>query len=246
MRLRLGLLQESAAIQKQEVKEAAEAAAKRHKHPTQTIKTEAETIADEKAAARARERAEETETKKAPRVRIRPLSEAKAVESGATFISEAFLFTVAGSLIFLESWRSRRKETSRREDVADRLSDLEESEKAARRALVELEREVLRLRAKEDKDVRNPLKRILPREVWDVKENPDDKEDQKELNWISRLARLARTTKEDDTARAVLAADAPGPAETILGESDAALAATARKREDTEAMARAATGNKPS
>lgn len=58
-------------------------------------------------------------------VRIRPLSEAKAIDTGANFISETFLFLVGGSLILFESWRSRRKENIRREDVAERLEKLE-------------------------------------------------------------------------------------------------------------------------
>lgn len=43
-----------------------------------------------------------------------------------------------------------------------RLEDLEESEKAAREALVELEREVLSLSAKHEKDKTKSMRRILP------------------------------------------------------------------------------------
>lgn len=55
---------------------------------------------------------------------VKPLSEAKAIESGATFIAEAFLFAVAASLIVAESWRSSSKESRRRETIAEGIEDL--------------------------------------------------------------------------------------------------------------------------
>jgi optic atrophy 3 protein len=124
MRLRLGLLQDPAVIERQVAKELAEAEAKRKKAQIPTVKTEAQTIRDD--AARAKEKEDLTEKAKAARKpRIRPLSEAKAIESGATFISESFLFLVAGGIIVFESWRSKRKENTRREDVSERLQSLE-------------------------------------------------------------------------------------------------------------------------
>jgi ribosomal protein L29 len=218
MRMRLGILQDTAAIDKAHAKEAAEAAAKKHKLEIPTVKTEAQMKADEKAAAKAAK--ESTEPKPAPILRIRPLSEAKAVDTGATFISEAFLFGVAASLIFFESWRSRRKETSRHEDVADRLAELEESEKAARRALVELEREVLQLRAKNSTGTttNSSMKRILPRDIWDVPEKDENNDDEKSKSWLSRIAAYISSR---DTEKAT---NEPGPAEKILVQSDAALA----------------------
>ncbi|RMZ87623.1 hypothetical protein DV736_g5150, partial [Chaetothyriales sp. CBS 134916] len=153
MRWRIGLLQDAAAVEKQAAREAAQDAAKRHKHNNiPTVKTEAQTKADEEAAAKAAKEATSEPAKPKSQPRIRPLSEAKAIESGANFISETFLFSVAAGLILVESWRSRKKESTRRDGVAERLADLEFSEKAARHALVELEREVLRLRAKESTD----------------------------------------------------------------------------------------------
>jgi optic atrophy 3 protein len=221
MRLRLGLLRDTATIEKQAAREAADAAAKKHRHSIPTVKTEAQTLADEKAA---KEKARSPEAPKSTsKPRIRPLSEAKAIESGATFISEAFLFGVAGSLIVFESWRSRRKENTRREDVADRLGDLEESEKAARRALVELEREVLALRAKHEKNTNKNVKRILPKEVW-VQEEKEETEDAAESQgWLSRISSYILSKK--DGAGEGNAANEPGPAEKILSASDAALAA---------------------
>lgn len=201
MRLRLGLLQDSAAIEKQAAREAAEAKAKKQKLEAPTVKTEAQTKADEAAAAREKEKGTTTTKVTPPKPRIRPLSEAKAIDSGANFISEAFLFLVAGGLIVFESFRSRRKETSRREDVAGRITELEESERAARRALVELEKEILRLRAKEKGIFAPSTKHILPKEIWEVEEQ-EEKEDEAQsagwLSWIQRLWPAQGTTAEHE------------------------------------------------
>jgi hypothetical protein len=64
---------------------------------------------------------------------IRPLNDARAVELGASFMSEAILFSVAGLTIFAEAWRSSRKAGAKTLSVdeaiarleAERLSDLE-------------------------------------------------------------------------------------------------------------------------
>lgn len=56
---------------------------------------------------------------------IRALSETKAIATGATFISEAFLFTVAVSLILGESYRGYRKDNKRRDLVEERFDALE-------------------------------------------------------------------------------------------------------------------------
>jgi hypothetical protein len=229
MRMRLGILQDTAAIDRAHAKEAAEAASKKQKAEIPTVKTEAQMKVDEKAAAKAKESAE---PKAAPKPRIRPLSEAKAVDTGATFISEAFLFGVAASLILFESWRSRRKETSRREDVADRLAELEESEKAARRALVELEREVLQLRAKKaTATTTSSTKRILPRDVWDVPEKDENEDDEKAKSWLSRIVTYISSRDSDK------ATNEPGPAEKILAQSEAALAEKHRKALEDAAKA---------
>ncbi|KAI8084620.1 optic atrophy 3 protein-domain-containing protein [Halteromyces radiatus] len=56
---------------------------------------------------------------------IRPLNDARAIESGANFISEAFVFGVAASIIIAENWRSRNKDKNRRNYVDDALESLE-------------------------------------------------------------------------------------------------------------------------
>ena len=212
--MRLGILQDTAAIDRAHAKAAAEATSKKHKPEIPTVKTEAQMKADEKAAAK-----ESAEPKAAPKPRIRPLSEAKAVETGANFISETFLFGVAAGLILFESWRSRRKETSRREDVADRLAELEESEKAAKRALVELEREVLQLTAKNATGTSTSnLKRILPRDVWDTPEKDENNNYEKTKSWLDRIAAYV-SSRDSNQAKST-----PGPAEIILVQSEAAIA----------------------
>ncbi|KAJ5999896.1 hypothetical protein N7481_000305 [Penicillium waksmanii] len=120
MRLRLGSIRDTTASRKQA---AAEAEAKKHLAKSPTVKTEAATKAEQDALDKAKAAAEEAA--KPHHYRIRPLSESKAIESGANFISESFLFLVAGGLIVFESWRSRNKESTRREGVEDRLNALE-------------------------------------------------------------------------------------------------------------------------
>ena len=185
--MRLGLLQSSAALDRQAAREAAEAQAKKHKRQAPTVKTEEQTKADEAAAAREKEKPQEP-PKAPPKPRIRPLSEAKAIDTGANFISEAFLFLVAGGLIVFESMRSRRKESSRREDVADRLAELEESEKAARNGLLALEHEVIRLRSQlEDRPHQKDSKRILPKDIWEQDEEGEEVETPSLLSRITHM-----------------------------------------------------------
>jgi hypothetical protein len=71
--------------------------------------------------------------------KIRPLNESKAIDAGANFISEAFLFAVAGGLILLESLRSRRKESNRQDMVQERLYLPETKNGQDERGLEELE-----------------------------------------------------------------------------------------------------------
>ncbi|KAI4245923.1 MAG: hypothetical protein LQ352_006481 [Teloschistes flavicans] len=186
MRLRLGLLQDTAAIDKQIARDAAEAQAKRQKSEVPTVKTEAQTKAGEAAIAKEKDKAVE-KAKSASKPRIRPLSEAKAIDAGANFASETFLLSVGIGLIVFERWWSSRKESTRREDVSDRIVELEESEKSARRALVELEKELLRMRAKEGKGASS--KRILPKEVWELEEREEEERRPKAPGIMSYLRR---------------------------------------------------------
>ncbi|CAO3597182.1 unnamed protein product [Absidia cylindrospora] len=56
---------------------------------------------------------------------IRPLNDARAVESGANFLSESFVFGVAASIIIAENWRSHVKDKNWRNYVDEALENLE-------------------------------------------------------------------------------------------------------------------------
>lgn len=181
MRLRLGSLRDNAASQK---RAAAEAEARKHKPSMPTVKNASDTKAAEEAEAKAKAAAEEAA--KPHHYRIRPLSESKAIESGANFISESFLFAVAGGLILFESWRSRNKESTRREGVEGRLAELEQSEEAARGALVALEKELLQLRAKHGDMPKLASQRILSRDIYE--QAPEIDEPKVATGWLSRVS----------------------------------------------------------
>ena len=142
MRLRLGLLQDPQQIEAQIAREAAEAETARQKVRSKipTVKTEEQTRAEETLKQEEKKKLAE-KAKKRPR--IRPLSEGKAIDMGANFISEGFLFLVAGGLIVLESWRRDRKERGREAEVLERLGRLEVENKGLKeeegRRLRELE-----------------------------------------------------------------------------------------------------------
>lgn len=48
----------------------------------------------------------------------------RAIENGANFLAEGFLFTVAAGLILGETWRTSRNQTKRRDNVDDQLDTL--------------------------------------------------------------------------------------------------------------------------
>lgn len=208
MRLRLGLLRDTAVAEKQS---AAETAARKFKSSVPTVKTEAATKAEEAAIAKAKAAAMEA-AKPSPAPHIRPLSEAKAIESGANFISEAFLFVVAGGLIVFESWRSRRKETTRREDVEVRLTELEQSEKAARRALILLEKEIIHLKIKHGELLKATHAHILPHEIWEVEAEEDEKDEFQSQGWFRLVSSYIKSLVGGDSLT-------PGsPAKTAIEE----------------------------
>ncbi|KAJ3505424.1 hypothetical protein NMY22_g17591 [Coprinellus aureogranulatus] len=55
---------------------------------------------------------------------VRPLSETRAIDQGANFIAEGFMFSVAAILILGETYRSSRSQSKRRDSVDDQLEDL--------------------------------------------------------------------------------------------------------------------------
>lgn len=145
MRLRLGLLHDTSAnIEKAEKAEAL----RRHNETVRKMKESeaiypAETgqVRSDVPAPRAKPAdgaAKEVTKVAAPR--IRPLSEGKAIDAGANFISEFFLFSVAGTLIFVEALRSKRRDATRRDAVQERLDLLEARKRQDQERLEEHER----------------------------------------------------------------------------------------------------------
>lgn len=222
------MLQDAAALERQAARDAAKKEAERKKAQIPTVKTEADAKKEEEAAQN--EKATEDKEKHPPKPKIRPLSDSKAIETGANFISETFLFGVAAALIIFESWRSGRKEKNRRDKVSEQLGDLEEENRAARQALVELEREVLRLRAKHSELPRNT--KILPPEVHKmVKEDENEIIIEKPKSWFSNITSVFSKDEEDKEATEALATNSPGPAEKLLQQADKALEEKRKQRE---------------
>lgn len=205
MQLRLGLLQDPAAIERQIAREAAEAQAKKHKLDAPTVKTEEDTKAEEEETKQLKkEIKEKVKATTSVKPKIRPLSEAKAIDSGANFISETFLFAVGLSLIIFESWRSRRKEATRRSDVAEQIAMLETSERAARQGLIELEKEVMRLREKDAKGAGTPRRHIIPKEILEMENVRDDDDGPRETGWFAWIKSFGRKSEPEpvqDTAK---------------------------------------------
>ncbi|KAF5349591.1 hypothetical protein D9756_008920 [Leucocoprinus leucothites] len=59
-----------------------------------------------------------------PARHIRPLSESRAIENGANFLAEGFMFSVAAAIIIGEQWRSSRSQSKRKDAVDDQLEEL--------------------------------------------------------------------------------------------------------------------------
>lgn len=137
MRMRLGLLQDPAVIDRQIAKEVAAAEARRKQSQAPTVKTEAEMKAEEAMTKEEREAARK-KVEAARKPRIRPLSEAKAIETGANFVAETFIFAVGISVIVFEQWRQRRKAQNQRDDIREDLDELQQELKAVKAELDEM------------------------------------------------------------------------------------------------------------
>ncbi len=122
-------------------------------------------------------------------------------------------------LILFENFRRGRQETSRREDVADRLNELEASEKLARKyyaeALVKLEDEIIGLREKNGMGS-NHHHRILPKPVWDLAEKEDKEEEKKGQGWFSWISRFNKRDAPGDETKA----EAPSVTESTTSPHD--------------------------
>ncbi|KAK5108852.1 hypothetical protein LTR62_007742 [Meristemomyces frigidus] len=151
MRMRLGILHDADAQQRMHEREQKAAEEKKRKAEAPTVRSELEQKQhDEEKLKAGTEDIEAAKKKKdeSPKVKIRPLSEAKAIELGANFFSETFIFAVAAGLLIWDSWRSRKKENQRRDDVAERLG--------------ELETEVSRLRLKYEPQLEALVEKVKP------------------------------------------------------------------------------------
>ena len=183
MRFRLGLLQDTAAIEKQIAKDAAEA-----KKPP-TVKTEAQTKLDE---ARAKDVEKGKEPKKKPK--IRPLSEAKAIDLGANFVSETFLLAVGIALILFENARKGRQEANRREDVADQIEELQKENKLLRKGLIEVDKDLTSQRGKSGISPGNNHS-VLPKELHTIEEEEDEDDRAKSRGWVPWVRGLFQSNK---------------------------------------------------
>lgn len=135
--MRLGLLQDPAAIDRQIAKEVAAAEAARKKAQAPTVKTEAEMKAEE-ALSEKEKAAIKKKAEAAHKPRIRPLSEAKAIETGANFVAETFIFSVGIGVIVFEQWRQRRKARNQRDDIREDLEELQVELKSVKAELEEM------------------------------------------------------------------------------------------------------------
>jgi optic atrophy 3 protein len=111
-------------MERQIAREVADAEARRKRAAIPTAKTEAQTKFDQDRLKKEIKDIE-AKAKEKNQPRVRPLTESKAIETGANFISEGFLFCVTGGIIVFEWWRQGRKESNRRDEVKERLNGLE-------------------------------------------------------------------------------------------------------------------------
>ncbi|KAH5424721.1 hypothetical protein HBI47_122470 [Parastagonospora nodorum] len=136
MRMRLGLLQDPAVIDRQIKKELQAAEAARQKAAMPTVMTEEEMKADEALTEKERE-AIRKKAEERTKPRIRPLSEQKAIEMGANFAAETFIFAVGIGVIVFEQWRQRRKARNARDDIREDLEEMQNELKAVKAELEE-------------------------------------------------------------------------------------------------------------
>ena len=102
---------------------------KRQKEQAPTVRTELEQKKHDEQKARDEKdykKGEESQKKRtSSRPKIRPLSDARAIELGANFFSETFIFLVAVGLLLAENFRSKRAASNRRDEIQDRLDSVE-------------------------------------------------------------------------------------------------------------------------
>jgi actin-related protein len=140
---------------------------KKKKAETPTVRSEEEQKKyDEQQAREEQARAEKKEKEKSKRVKIRPLSDARAIELGANFFSEAFIFLVAVALLLAENYRSSRKAGQRRDEVEERLDDLEAQVERLHQEHRLPELEALNDKIKQSREARKRLSWYNPASWW--------------------------------------------------------------------------------
>lgn len=84
------------------------------------------------------------------KIKVRPLNDKKAVENGANFLLEAFIFLVAGLLILYESYRSRVKANNEKATVKNDISELQDDISQMKVLMERLTDDIERLTASTD------------------------------------------------------------------------------------------------
>ncbi|KAF8331931.1 optic atrophy 3 protein-domain-containing protein [Cantharellus anzutake] len=95
---------------------------------------------------------------------IRPLNDVRAIQNGANTLAEGFLFAVTAGLILGESYRSSRKEETRRDAVNDKIEYLQQRLEVTSTRLDSVLEEV-RTCLDEEKQQNEDISRILSRIV---------------------------------------------------------------------------------
>ncbi|RMX77003.1 hypothetical protein D0869_10223 [Hortaea werneckii] len=241
MRMRLGLLHDADAQQRMHEREQRAAEDKKRRAESPTVRTEIEQRKHDEDQAKGESAGDKKkEEEKRHRVRIRPLSDAKAIELGANFFSEAFIFAVAAGLLVWDSWRSRAKESARRDDVAERIEQLEAEVYRLRR---EHEPELAELK---EQIKRTPQYSWFNPKAWLPSAQPEEKEggrpaaiSDKSLREMVEKGRNAEAT----VPAAPVATTGEKKSESPEGNSEAK---TTARPTDVKASVEAETGNKKS
>lgn len=197
MRLKLGLLQDPAAIDRQIARELKEVEKARQKAAVPTVKTEKEVKAEVKLLEEERKHVEEHVKSSIKPPRIRPLSEAKAIDSGANFIAETFLFFVAGGLILLEAWRRDRKDKKQDADVAQKLEEAEKEREEMKVQMALLKEEIDALLKKKPFDSAAARTKIEAANHALVLQRNEEKQKPKTEEHLVKVAEVANPTESD-------------------------------------------------
>lgn len=228
MRMRVSLLRDQSIIDKLEEQERKYQAEKRAKEAAAKVFTPTQADGDDTPEAPSQPSA--TPATKVPpasehpkidhptthhttpaKLRIRPLSEAKAIDRGANFISELFLFSVAGGLILFEALRARRKEQDRRDTVKERLELLEERKRQDDERINQLEEIVWKLQGGKEEErrkfVSSPLwSEAPPRKFswtswmpWESNEESPAKEEAKDVKEDSKASTTPKIEAHKET-----------------------------------------------